>query len=482
MTNIRYLLKGREAAERFEVLKHSGYLLLARLFARLASLPFQLYAAARLGVPLFGVFAFTLASVEMLSALGDMGLSRFGARELVRHEDRRAPLAGMILVMQILASALLTVVVLAVLVAVPPGPTKRDVLLLGLAAAFVSSFIFTTDTIFTAYQRFSASAVFAVAGRVVYLAAGFAALKAGYSVVAVTGAFLLGYLIESALRMAYSGSRLTSFSFGFSRRELTQVVRGTAPFALSAIATLVYFRVDTLIMEWLRGDIAVGIYNAAYSFFAFFVWAPIILARTLLPGLTRRFASDPADGEAATWFWYRAVGLAGVPLAFTVTMIAGPLIRTLMPSAFAGSIVTLQILIWSIPMLMMVTVGFNTLVVTDRERAAAGSTVVTAIIITILDFFLIHYFGVRGAAVAMVAATAIWLFQVHRLLGRVLAPGHGAAGAFGLPVAAGLLMAAAAVLTSGLGVWVSLAAGLAAYAAATGLGGALRPASTWMRL
>ncbi len=466
MASVKSIVKTGEAAERFQILKHSGYLLLARLFARLASFPFMLYTAVRLGPPLFGVFAFTLASVEMLSALGDLGLSRYGARELIRQDGRRASLAGIILTLQLLVSVVLTVVAVVILLLLTPGPAKRDVLLLGLAAAFVSSFIFTTDTVFTACRRFGASAVFAVIGRVVYLAAGFAALRLGYSVVAVTAAFLLGYLVESALRMAYTGWRVTPFSFGFRRAELAAFLRGAAPFALSAVATLVYFRADTLIMELLRGDIDVGIYNAAYSFFAFFVWAPIILARTLLPGLTERFRTDPEGAELVNWFWLRAVGAASVPVAFAMTMLAGPLIRSLMPPEFNGSIIALQVLMWSIPPLMMVTVGFNALVVTNRERQAAGTTVATALIIVVLDLVLIHYYGVTGAAAAMVTATALWLIQVHWLLRReVLAPGHGLAGAYGLPLTGGALMAGAASLAARYGIWASLAAGLIVYVA-----------------
>ncbi len=464
MASVRSYAKTDEAAERFAVLKHSGYLLLARLFTRLASFPFMIYTANRLHVELFGVFAFTLASVEMLSALGDLGLSRYGARELVLREDRRAVLAGILLVLQLLVSIVLTAVAVVVLLALSPDPVKRDVLLLGLAAAFASSFIFTTDTIFTAYQRFGASAVFAVIGRAVYLAAGFAALALGYSVVAVTAAFLLGYLVESALRMTYTGWRVTPFAFGFRRGELAAYIRGTVPFACSALATLVYFRADTLIMELLRGDIDVGVYNAAYSFFAFFVWAPIILARTLLPGLTERFRSDPEGAERTNWFWLRAVGAAGVPVAFVMTMLAGPLIRGLLLPDYGRAVIALQVLMWSIPPLMMVTVGFNALVVTGRERPAAATTVVTAAVIVALDFLLIGRYGVTGAAVAMVAATLLWLVQIHWLLAReVLAPGRSVAGAYGLPLLGGLLMAAAAWMAAPLGLWAALVAGLVIY-------------------
>jgi len=457
-------------SERFEVLKHSGYLLLARLFARLSSVPFLLYAAASLGPSLFGVFSFTLVTVEMLSALGDFGLSRYGIRAIVREEQQQARLAGIILTLQLLASVVLTALALVGLALLSPESTKRDVLLLGLVAAFLSSFVFATDTVFTAFKRFGASAVMTVIGRAVYLAAGFTAVGLGYSVVAVMMAFLLGMAVESLLRMIYTAARVTPFSFGFSAGELWAVAQGTLPFTVTAIATLVYFRADMLILEVIKGDASVGIYSAAYSFFSFFVWVPIILTRTLLPGLTRRFADEPQEAERVSWFWYRTVGIGGVPVAFAVTMLAGSVINLLMPAAYSDSVITLQILIWSIPTLMMVSVGFNALVVTNNEKPAARTTVATAVIIVALDFALIPFLDVKGAAIAMVVSTALWLVQVHWLLARnVLAAGHGLAGAFARPVVGGALMAGAALLAAPLGLWVALGAGLVVYAGVIGV-------------
>lgn len=456
-------------SERRQVLKHSGYLLLARLFARLASVPFLIYAANSLKPELFGIFTFTLAAVDMLSALGDFGLSRYGAREFVREGEQRNRLAGIFLTLQLLASVALTVPAVALVLALT-GPPKEQVLLLGLAAAFMSSFVFTTDTIFTATRRFGASAVLAVVGRAVYLVAGFLVLALGYSVVAVMTAFLLGMAVESVLRLTYTAVRVTGFSFHFTRDDFWRVIRGAAPFTVSALATLVYFRADTLIMEAIRGDIDVGIYSAAYSFFSFFVWVPIILTRTLLPGMTQLFAEKPQEAERLNWFWYRGVGILGIPVAFTVTMLAGPLIRSLLPASYADSVLTLQVLMWSIPVLMMVSVGFNALVVADHEKPAANTTLTTAAFIVGLDFALIPRYGVIGAAAAMVATTVFWFAQVHWLLRRhLLAPGHNLATALDLPLGGGLFMAGTALLVKGLGVAVALVAGLAVYAAIVGM-------------
>lgn len=463
---------------KLQILKHSSYLMAARLFSRLASLPFLLYAAATLGPSLFGIIAFVLAAVEMLAAAGDMGLTRYGTRAMVREESRRGKIAGMMLFLQLIASLLLVSLSLAAVLIISPAPPKREALLIGLAAVMLTPFVVTTESMFNATRRFGATAIISVAGRLIYIAAGFAALKMGYSVVAVLAAYFLGIACETVLRVVYALARVDAISFGFSGRELREFLKGTVPFAVIVVVTMVYFRADTLILEAFRGDAEVGIYNAAYSFFSFFVWVPIVVSRSLFPGLVSSFSSDPGRAEESNWFWYRALGVAGVPIAFAMTMLAGPTFDLLIPAAYSESVITLEILMWSLPPLMMVSVGISTLVVAGREHVVAIVSIITAVIIVLLDFILIPPFGVRGASWAMVVATGLWLAQTHLLLRRyVLAQGRSLAGAFGAPLAGGAAMAAAALAALSLGLYAALVAGLLAFGvtlAAIGLASRLR--------
>lgn len=451
---------------RLRVLKHSSYLIVARIFARLASLPFFIYAARELGPALFGIFMFVVATVEILNSLSNLGIQRYGARAMVREEFEVRRLAGILLTMRLVFAFVLAGCSLALLLYISPESTKMQVVLLGLVAVIMSSMIQTTETLFTGTERFGASAAFQVLGRVIYLAIGFMVLGMGLSVVAVMWAFVISITVEGLLRVIYTVRVVTPFSFRFRREEVVRVLRGIMPFALTAIATLVYYRADTMFLEFIKGDVAVGIYGAAYSFYSFVIWVPIVLSRTLLPGLTSRYEHDPASGERNGWFWYRLVGLVSVPVIFTGTILAGPVIRKLMPLAYIDSIAALEILLWSMPSLMMVSVGFIILTVADLEMKGAHTTIATAVIIVILDLVLIPRYGVTGAAAAMVVSTVIWGVQVHWLLHRyVLSAEHGVLRTFGIIIGGFLAMAAATIAALPFGLPVMLVAGMAAYMA-----------------
>jgi len=396
-----------------EVLKHSTYLLAARLFVRLASLPFMLYMAARLRPELFGTFTFVLVTVEILSSLGDVGLTRYGARAIIRADMGKDRLAGIFFSIQVITSVVLMALAYSVLFIAAPDGTKKQLFMIAFLALFFSSFIYTTETLFTAEKRFGASSVFQVLGKAVYLALGLAALASGYSVLAVMAAYITGMAVESVLRMAYMWRRVTQFSGGYTVAEFRDVALGTLPFAVSGVAVLLYYRADTIILGLIKSDFEVGIYSAAYSVFTFFFWIPVIVSRTLMPGLIERYKQNPRESLRSSVNWFSHMTLLGVAIAFSVTVMARTFIDMLLPEGqYEESILVLQILIWSIPVLMMVSVTLNTLIMAGQERVGASITVITTVAIIVLDLALIPAYGVNGAAVAMAAATALWAGQL----------------------------------------------------------------------
>ncbi len=449
---------------RLKVLRDSGYLLFARTFARLSTLPFLIYAAGKLGPAHYGILLFVTASVELLASLSNLGASRYGARAVVRHELPRSHLAGILLSLRLgIAIFLSACALVAIAIYTPPSP-KLQVMLLGLAAMTLSSFIETTETLFTGAEKFSAAATLQVLGRLTYLAFGFLALGLGLSVVAVMAAYVIGIIVESILRMIYSVRNVTGFSLHFTRAELWTVVKGMLPFAVTAVASMIYYRVDALVIDGYHGDAAVGVYGVAYHFYSFYVWAPIVLSRALLPGLTAAYQRDPARAERSCWYWYRTVGVASLPVILVSTILAGPVIRNLMPPSYAESVFVLQVLLWSIPPLVMSSVGFVILTVADKEVLGAWLFVITAAVIFALDMLLIPRYSVNGAAAAMVAATVVLAAQVHWLLARyIFSPRHGLVRTYAMPVLGGIAMGAAAVLLWPLGWLPSMAGGLAAY-------------------
>lgn len=446
-----------------KVIKNSSYLLGSRLLSRFLFIAFVVYAASRLGPDVFGILAFALATVELLSSIGDLGLTRYGARELVRHWDDRPVLAGEILVLQMLTSLFFSLGGLLLVIAWRPDDPKFQLLLLGMAAIFLSGLVNTTETIFIAGQRFLYSALLTFIGRLVYVGIGFVALAMDASVVMVMWGFVAAVVVESLLRMLVVIRTVTRFSFSFSKRRLWDIFIATIPFAIAAAANVAFLRVNVMALELLEGDVAVGVFSVAFTLFTPFIWVPMIINRTLFSGLTEDYANNPDRARRSTWQWYRLMALAGFPVALTITLLAGPLI-SYFPTGYEGSAGVLQILIWALPLMMVISIGFNTMQIINREQASARVQMSGALTNAAACFILIPPFGINGAAAATVAGAVVMEVQIYVDLHKHFLQGKHTIVLFLRPVMGGLVMAAVALPLFGFNPWLATGAGLIAYA------------------
>lgn len=457
------------------VMRNSSYQLGSRLLSRLLFIAFVVYAASRLGPELFGILSFALVTVELLSAIGDLGLTRLGARELVKHWDDRRTLAGEILVLQMLTSLFFSLLGLALVFAWRPEGPKFELLALGMVAIFLSGLVNTAETLFVAGQRFLASAALTFLGRIIYVGIGFAALAVGQpSVVMVMWGFVIAVLLESVFRMLAVVRTVTPFSFRFPMSDLRSMLLATIPFAAAAVANIAFLRTNVMILELLKGDVDVGVFNVAFTLFTPFIWIPMILSRTIFPGLTAAYTVDQEKARMITWQWYRLMALAGIPLAFSISLLAGPVLSHF-PAGYEGSAAVLKILIWSLPLFLVVSMGFNVQQIINRERAAARVQVVGALANAAANFILIPPLGIKGAAVATLVGVAVTEAQIYLDLHRHFLQGKHMIVLFARPALGGLVMAGVALALFGVSPWLATGLGLIAYGVTIIVTGGVKP-------
>ena len=455
-----------------KVLTNSGYLLGFRILSRLLSVIFLIYAASHLRPALFGAFSFVLITVELLGSISDLGITRYGSRELIRKTGDRPILAGQILVLQIVTSLPMALAGLAVVLFFNPGYPKTQLLLIGMASFFLYSVINTTEAIFTSAERFFYSAGLAFTGRLIYTIMGISALVFGYSVIVVMWAFFVAIIVEVALRMIVVTRKITSFSFHFNSVAVWRLLVLSMPFAIAGIANIVALRINVMILEFFKGDAAVGVYNIAFTLFTPFVWVPYILSLATFPGLTEAYMKDHNLARREFWQWYRIMSLVGIPAALGITLLASPALSHF-PAGYRGSSTVLIVLAWQAPFMLFTSVGYNILQISDHERSLALSLTIGAVATAIFSFILIPFFGELGAAFAALLAVAVKQFHIqyeiyHRALRKR------AMRLFVSPAIGGAVMVVLALLISRMNVWIAVVVGFVAYLLTVLLTGAVR--------
>jgi O-antigen/teichoic acid export membrane protein len=209
----------------------------------------------------------------------------------------------------------------------------------------------------------------------------------------------------------------------FSKAGAIALLRGGLPFALTGISVTLYIQIGTVILGYLLGEEAVGIYRAAYNLVFALSGFSAAIAVALFPAVAQQYREHR---EEAVKLYARSLStslLLGLPVATGSTALAAPIIAFLYHADFAEAATALRILSWWIPIMYTTSVLGHILAAINRQNLLLAISSANALINVGLNFALIPLMGHDGAAAATVVTELIGLLllsiAVHRRFGQV---------------------------------------------------------------
>ncbi len=255
-------------------------------------------------------------------------------------------------------------------------------------------------------------------------------------VVLQLGALLLGYGIVGLAAMSIFVNIITLGILFYGAREMLGrvwnnrpnpgLMRGMMgeswPLMLNHFLATIFFQIDVVILEALRGARIVGQYSVAYRWLLALNIIPAFFTQALLPVMSRQ-ANEDRDAFKRTYtLAVKLMVAVSLPFAVAFTVLAEPLTLLLGGQEFlpVGAI-ALQIMIWSIPIGWINSVTQYALVALDLQRMITRAFAVAVSFNIITNLIFIPEFGYRAAAVTTIFSEIVLLFPfvllMHRALG-----------------------------------------------------------------
>ncbi|MCD8322111.1 MAG: flippase [Oscillospiraceae bacterium] len=181
-------------------------------------------------------------------------------------------------------------------------------------------------------------------------------------------------------------------------------------FAMSC-ATTIYTHLDTVMLGFMTSDEDVGYYNAAVKIKSVLVSVVTSLGTVLLPRSSYYVESGQIDEfKRITRKALNFVFLVATPLMLYFILYAKQGIYFLSGSAYAGSIVPMQIIMPTLLFIGLTNIlGIQMLVPLGRERVVLYSEIAGAVVDLVLNALLIPRFASSGAAIGTLAAEFVVL-------------------------------------------------------------------------
>lgn len=387
------------------IAKNTTLLVLSNITNLVLGFFYAAYAARYLGAGGYGTIAYALALTSIFSVLTDLGLGQLAVREISRNRSLiDTYVFNMVAIKLILVPISIAFIIIPANFLGKGDSTTNSVVYILALSAGVSAFAGIFAAVFQALEKMEYSSLSSVLSGAMMLSGAIIAIHLGLS---VTG-FAYVYLFTSTITLVFN---LTIYIVKFFKFRTSldfgswgSMLKESMPFGLAGLSIAIFSWASSLMLLYLIGKEAVGWYNAAYRLIIILAIIPNVVSVSLFPVMCRFYATSKNMFKFTQQRSFRYMTFLGLPIGVGTTLIADKIIYTIFGSAYANSVIALQILVWS-SVLVFTSSSFSRLLSTSNMQMSVTKIMaICAVENILLNLLLIPKFSYIGACLAAVAA------------------------------------------------------------------------------
>lgn len=371
------------------------------------------YVIRELGPELFGTFSYCLAFIGLFAVIGSFGFERIVVQELVRR-----PAAARLIVSSALAVRLVTASIAVLLSTltiawVRGNDTRVLAVCLILSSAFLPGSLAILRCHFEARTEAKKIVLFTNFAVLLGMALRVFVISRGSSLVLLAWTYLVDAMLQAAavwIAYRHDGQSLRPWTPAWS--ECRRLFVEGWPLAGSAIAIVIYTRIDQVMLGQLSTAREVGLYAAAAKISESWQFLPMAIITSVTPRLVAEQLRDKYTYLASTQKLYHWLLLLSLGMIFLVIVAAHYAVVPLLGTDYAGVVGIVSVYAWASIFVSLGAASARWLSVEGLQTYGLFRTIFGAALNVGLNFVLIPNFGGLGAAVATVISYGVAVFSV----------------------------------------------------------------------
>jgi O-antigen/teichoic acid export membrane protein len=404
-----------DSSQAARVARNSVAPIILNLFNRGIDFAFLLVMLRVLPPEQVGIYYYLVILFEWFDIMTNFGLDLFLTREVARDKSKAALyfINGTLLrlVLAVVGIGLVLGVVFVRQATVDPALDSSALLALALlyVGLFPASLSKGMTSVFYAFEQAEKPAAIATITSINKAIFGVMALLLGYGIVGLAGVSIINNLITFGV-LLYTGRHLLDKLLDYRPKLslLKEMVYEGFPLMLNHFLATIFFKIDVVLLEALRGAGVVARYSIAYKWILAINIIPSFFTQALLPVMSRQAQEDRGALRRNYQFGIKLLVALAMPLAVIFTAVATPL------TLFTGGApylpdgaIAIQLMIWSIPIGWMNSLTQYVLVAMDLQRQITRAFVLAVGFNLITNALLIPQYGYQAAALTTIASELV---------------------------------------------------------------------------
>lgn len=393
-----------------KVSKNTLALFSAQIYNKFTAAVFFFFAARALGVTNFGKYTLVLTFISFFYILSDWGLSTLTIRDVARSpEDTKKYLLHTIVLR--IGLALISYTALLGIALILSYPKEIIVLIIIAGLSILPNNILNSfNSILNAHEKMHIPSIMCMIFNTIFLALGILCLYLNLGLVALVLIILSLSFINTALTGSFVKKFLMPFRPHIDYLFCKNLLKEATPFAILSSLSIIYFRVDAIILSKLQTIEIVGLYNAAYKIVEFLMFFPASLLMAYFPKMSKQARSSTIELRRNYIKVILLFLIIIVPIAVICTVYAKYIILILFGKTFIPASSALKILIWGV-VIMFINAPFgNILYNSNRIYRYIPYQILLTLLNIWLNLILIPKWSLLGASYTTVITEIVAFF------------------------------------------------------------------------
>jgi O-antigen/teichoic acid export membrane protein len=382
------------------IIKNTKWQLSANILNKLLSIILVIFLARGLGDVEFGKYSFANSFIQIFVVLADLGISLL----LIREIAKRGEMAGIYFVNLGALKIILsfgTLSIIAVIINILPYPLETVKIVYILSIYFIlSSFSSFCRSIMNAFEKMEYDAIVSFIEKIIIVALCSIFLKLKLGLIYISCAFLVGGAISLTVSSLFLIKKFVKPNFRIDFSFWKSSIREALPFAMSSIFVMMYSYIDQVMLSLMKGDEAVGWYNASFSLVNNVTLFASVFMGAAYPTFSRLYSLSLESLKIVYQKSFKYLLLLGFPITVGAMILSDRIILLFFGNEYFPSISAFRILIWAAFPSHLCYLFSTFLNAINRQKINLYFMIISTVGNIILNLFLIPAFSYLGACIA----------------------------------------------------------------------------------
>ena len=368
-----------------------------------------------LGVEQYGIYNLVFAYLAFFGVFADFGLQLSLVREFSNSKEQN-DLRSTYFALKIILISLSIFLSIIFLLLFPYSTTIKMAIILGSLAVGVGYMNSYGAAVLQSKMKLDTAALLEVINRIVTVSAIFVFVWFKWNIYSIICTILIGNIVTVIINM-----RITPEYFQLkcvpSFTSLYTIMKFSFPIGITSLLSVLYFKIDTMMLSVMKTTIDVGIYSLSYKVFENIIMIWLFYMASVYP-LLAKAVKDKTETQLKTLVKSSSI----IAIIFSlfiigISWIAAPLVIHLLGgNIFLASITPFRILLFALPFVFVNNVQYYLMLSKMKIGFIMLILIISLIFNFIVNLIIIPRYGYIGTSVSTVITEIITMIGYTILL------------------------------------------------------------------